>query len=126
MTSECHGDVCITCSDAAVQVRVLRLLPGVLVSQGLESGQGRLLLSGVAQRAVCLGQREEGRLVLRVQRCRALQVWQGGIGLAEREQGPAKPNARLLKLRIVFQAGFKVPARILEPAQLSQQLSNLV
>ena len=23
---ECHGDVCITCSDSAVEVRVLRLL----------------------------------------------------------------------------------------------------
>jgi len=25
-TPECHGDVCITCSDTAVQVRVVRLL----------------------------------------------------------------------------------------------------
>ena len=32
MTSvpECHGDVCITCSDQAVAVRVVELLPGDL------------------------------------------------------------------------------------------------
>jgi hydrogenase expression/formation protein HypC len=38
MTSECHGDVCITCSDAAVQVRVLRLLPDALAV--VDTGQG--------------------------------------------------------------------------------------
>jgi hydrogenase expression/formation protein HypC len=27
VTPECHGDVCITCSDTAVEVTVLRLLP---------------------------------------------------------------------------------------------------
>ena len=26
-TPECHGDVCITCSDTAVQVRIVELLP---------------------------------------------------------------------------------------------------
>ena len=33
MTSErpeCHGDVCITCSDVAVEVRVVSLLPDAL------------------------------------------------------------------------------------------------
>jgi hydrogenase expression/formation protein HypC len=25
--SDCHGDACVTCSDTAVEVRVLRLLP---------------------------------------------------------------------------------------------------
>jgi hydrogenase expression/formation protein HypC len=38
MTGECHGDVCITCSDAAVQVRVLRLLPDALAV--VDTGQG--------------------------------------------------------------------------------------
>jgi hydrogenase expression/formation protein HypC len=38
MTSECHSDVCITCSDAAVQVRVLRLLPDALAV--VDTGQG--------------------------------------------------------------------------------------
>jgi hydrogenase expression/formation protein HypC len=38
MTSECHGDVCITCSDVAVQVRVLRLLPDALAV--VDTGQG--------------------------------------------------------------------------------------
>jgi hydrogenase expression/formation protein HypC len=28
--SDCHDDVCITCGDVAVPVRVLRLLPGDL------------------------------------------------------------------------------------------------
>ena len=34
----CHGDVCITCSDVAVEVRVVRLLPGALA--GVAPGQG--------------------------------------------------------------------------------------
>jgi hydrogenase expression/formation protein HypC len=38
MTGECHGDVCVTCSDAAVQVRVLRLLPDALAV--VDTGQG--------------------------------------------------------------------------------------
>lgn len=29
-TPECHGDVCVTCSDEALPVRVVRLLPGEL------------------------------------------------------------------------------------------------
>jgi hydrogenase expression/formation protein HypC len=44
MTSEpprdavCHDETCITCSDAAVQVRVTRLLPGDLAM--VDTGQG--------------------------------------------------------------------------------------
>jgi hydrogenase expression/formation protein HypC len=38
MTGDCHGDVCITCSDVAVQVRVLRLLPDALAV--VDTGQG--------------------------------------------------------------------------------------
>jgi hydrogenase expression/formation protein HypC len=35
---ECHGDVCITCSDEAVQVRVLQLLDADLAM--VDTGQG--------------------------------------------------------------------------------------
>ena len=35
--SECHGDVCITCSDEAVQVRVVRLLDADLAM--VDTGQ---------------------------------------------------------------------------------------
>jgi hydrogenase maturation factor len=34
----CHGDVCITCSDTAVEVRILRLLPDGLAV--VDTGQG--------------------------------------------------------------------------------------
>ncbi len=34
----CHGDVCITCSDVAVEVRVVRLLPDALAV--VDTGQG--------------------------------------------------------------------------------------
>ncbi|HTU73850.1 MAG TPA: HypC/HybG/HupF family hydrogenase formation chaperone [Trebonia sp.] len=34
----CHGDVCITCSDTAVEVRVLRLLADHLAV--VDTGQG--------------------------------------------------------------------------------------
>jgi hydrogenase expression/formation protein HypC len=36
---ECHDDVCITCSDSAVQVTVMRLLADGLAQ--VETGQGR-------------------------------------------------------------------------------------
>jgi hydrogenase expression/formation protein HypC len=36
--AECHGDVCITCSDTAVQVRVVRLLDDDLAV--VDTGQG--------------------------------------------------------------------------------------
>jgi hydrogenase expression/formation protein HypC len=35
---ECHGDVCITCGDVAVEVTVLRLLPDELAL--VDTGQG--------------------------------------------------------------------------------------
>ena len=35
---ECHGDVCITCSDTAVEVTVLRLLDDGLAM--VDTGQG--------------------------------------------------------------------------------------
>lgn len=37
--NECHDDVCITCSDAAVQVTVIRLLPDELAVVRTESGE---------------------------------------------------------------------------------------
>jgi hydrogenase expression/formation protein HypC len=36
---ECHDDVCITCSDAAVQVTVVRVLADGLAE--VDTGQGR-------------------------------------------------------------------------------------
>jgi hydrogenase expression/formation protein HypC len=36
---ECHDDVCITCSDAAVQVTVLRLLDDELAVVQTDGGQ---------------------------------------------------------------------------------------
>ena len=36
--SECHGDTCITCSDVAVEVRVVRLLPDDLAD--VDTGEG--------------------------------------------------------------------------------------
>jgi hydrogenase expression/formation protein HypC len=36
---ECHGDVCITCSDQAVAVRVVKLLPDGLAV--VDTGSGR-------------------------------------------------------------------------------------
>jgi hydrogenase expression/formation protein HypC len=35
---ECNGEVCITCSDTAVEVTVIRLLPGGLAV--IDTGQG--------------------------------------------------------------------------------------
>jgi hydrogenase expression/formation protein HypC len=35
---ECHGDACITCSDSAVEVRVVRLLADELAV--VDTGQG--------------------------------------------------------------------------------------
>jgi hydrogenase expression/formation protein HypC len=35
----CHDDVCITCSDVAVEVRVVRLLPDALAV--VDTGQGQ-------------------------------------------------------------------------------------
>jgi hydrogenase expression/formation protein HypC len=50
MTDECHGDVCITCADTAVQVRVLRLLPDdmALVDTGRGEEEVSIALVGVA------------------------------------------------------------------------------
>ncbi len=39
MVPECHGEVCITCSDTAVEVTVVRLLADGLAV--VETGQGR-------------------------------------------------------------------------------------
>ena len=35
---ECHGDVCITCSDVAVEVTIVRLLPDEMAV--VDTGQG--------------------------------------------------------------------------------------
>ncbi len=47
----CHGDVCITCSDVAVEVRVVRLLPDALAV--VDTGQGEEQVSvGLVSAAV--------------------------------------------------------------------------
>ena len=49
---ECHGDVCITCSDVAVEVTVVRLLPDALAV--VDTGQGEEQVS-VALVAAAVG-----------------------------------------------------------------------
>jgi hydrogenase expression/formation protein HypC len=49
---ECHDDVCITCSDAAVQVTVIRLLDDGLAE--VDTGPGREVVS-VALVAAAVG-----------------------------------------------------------------------
>jgi hydrogenase expression/formation protein HypC len=48
---ECHGEVCITCSDEAVAVRIVRLLPDELAvvdtGSGLEEVSVALVTAGV-------------------------------------------------------------------------------
>jgi hydrogenase expression/formation protein HypC len=48
---ECHGDVCITCSDEAVAVRIVELLPDDLAvvdtGSGLEEVSVALVSAGV-------------------------------------------------------------------------------
>jgi hydrogenase maturation factor len=48
---QCYGDVCITCSDEAVQVRVTELLPGDLAlvdtGQSVEEVSIALVTAGV-------------------------------------------------------------------------------
>jgi hydrogenase expression/formation protein HypC len=51
---ECHGDVCITCSDTAVEVTVLRLLEDGLAV--VDTGQGEEEVS-VALVAASVGDR---------------------------------------------------------------------
>jgi hydrogenase expression/formation protein HypC len=47
---ECHGDVCITCSDTAVEVRVLRLLEDQLAVVGTEAGEETVSVALVTAR----------------------------------------------------------------------------
>jgi hydrogenase maturation factor len=48
---ECHGDVCITCSDEAVAVRIVKLLPDDLAvvdtGSGMEEVSVALVSAGV-------------------------------------------------------------------------------
>jgi hydrogenase maturation factor len=37
--SECHGDVCVTCSDAAVAVKIVRLLDDGLAIVATQAGE---------------------------------------------------------------------------------------
>jgi hydrogenase expression/formation protein HypC len=37
--SQCHGDVCITCGDTAVAVRIVRLLDDALAIVATEAGE---------------------------------------------------------------------------------------
>jgi hydrogenase expression/formation protein HypC len=46
--SECSGDVCITCSDTAVQVRVVRLLEDAMAVVDTGAGQETVSVALVA------------------------------------------------------------------------------
>jgi hydrogenase expression/formation protein HypC len=45
---ECHGDVCITCSDQAVAVRVVELLPDALAVVDTGSGMEEVSVAFVS------------------------------------------------------------------------------
>ena len=45
---ECHGDVCITCSDQAVAVRVVELLPDELAMVDTGSGMEEVSVAFVS------------------------------------------------------------------------------
>ncbi|MGH3978233.1 MAG: HypC/HybG/HupF family hydrogenase formation chaperone [Pseudonocardiaceae bacterium] len=47
---DCHGDVCVTCSDEAVAVRVLQLLDDDLAVVDTGSGQEEVSVALVAAR----------------------------------------------------------------------------
>jgi hydrogenase expression/formation protein HypC len=47
-TPHCAGEVCITCSDTAVQVRVVELLPDALALVDTGSGQEEVSVALVA------------------------------------------------------------------------------
>lgn len=47
-TPECPDEVCLTCSDAAFQVRVLRLLPDELAVVRTEAGEAEVSVALVA------------------------------------------------------------------------------
>ena len=45
---ECHDDTCITCSDSAVEVRVVRLLPQALAVVDTGKGEEQVSVALVA------------------------------------------------------------------------------
>jgi hydrogenase expression/formation protein HypC len=47
----CHDDTCVTCSDTAVQVRVLRLLPDDMAVVDTGAGQEQVSVALVAASA---------------------------------------------------------------------------
>jgi hydrogenase expression/formation protein HypC len=47
----CHGDACVTCSDTAVEVRVLRLLPDDMAVVDTGAGQERVSVALVTASA---------------------------------------------------------------------------
>jgi hydrogenase expression/formation protein HypC len=51
VTPECHGDTCITCSDVAVEVRVVRLLPDELAVVDTGQGEEQVSVALVTARA---------------------------------------------------------------------------
>lgn len=48
--AECHADVCITCSDTAVEVTVLRLLDDEMALVGTEAGEEEVSVALVEAR----------------------------------------------------------------------------
>ena len=51
MSSECHDEVCVTCSDAAVPVRIIALRPGRLALAGTADGEAEISVRLVDARA---------------------------------------------------------------------------
>jgi hydrogenase expression/formation protein HypC len=47
----CHGDTCVTCSDTAVEVRVLRLLPDAMAVVDTGAGEEQVSVALVAASA---------------------------------------------------------------------------
>jgi hydrogenase expression/formation protein HypC len=51
LPDDCHGDACITCSDTAVEVRVLRLLPDDMAVVDTGAGEERVSVALVTASA---------------------------------------------------------------------------
>jgi hydrogenase expression/formation protein HypC len=47
----CHGDTCVTCSDTAVEVTVLRLLPDAMAVVDTDAGEEQVSVALVAASA---------------------------------------------------------------------------
>jgi len=51
LPDDCHGDACVTCSDTAVEVRVLRLLPDDMAVVATAAGEEQVSVALVTASA---------------------------------------------------------------------------